>query len=290
MSDIIVTPLLERDGIKIGGYRKDLENEQWLAATAQPFYKFSYGAINPANLGDPLGLVDAIRIEDQSQLNSCAGNSVTSIAESCLFLEGGIRDIQLSRMWAYIKGQAKSGIRGDNGATLEGCLKACSEGIPEERFAPYTNSYYTQFSEAARADTVNRKIKSWAAVAELMSVYEGLATGAGGIYLGIACTDVIFNCKGIIEDWNEYSTGCHAMCVLDWSKRRVQGGLYAGWPYLKLFNSWKKSWGDNGTADVHPAAMLKMIRGRLSSVYFVSEMEFIKPRFDWKDANKRWAA
>ena len=266
----------------IGGYRQDLEDYEFLRDNAQYSDQFCFGDIDPRSLGKPMGLSKIIRKEDQSQMNSCAGNSGSTIFEAGLYHQSKHTILlQLSRMWAYIKGQEKSGIRGDNGATLAGVLQALSEGCPLEEFAPYTNEYYTHFSREAIEDAPKRKIKSWAEVKTVQEVYEGLAKRVGGLYLGIPWTGECSNPNnGRIDYYRGMRVGGHAICVLDWCEETAKDGR----PYLDLFNSHSKRYGIDGNAHVHPDALQQMLDCPLTTAFFVSDMEFIAPRFKLKDS------
>ena len=260
-----------------GGYRQDLEDYEYLKANAQSSSQYCFGDIDPRLLGKPMGLTNVIRKENQSQMNSCAGNSGSTIFEAGLYHQSNHTIlIQLSRMWAYVKGQEKAGISGDNGATLAGVLQALKEGCPLEELAPYTNSYYTHFSKQAEEDAPSRKVKSWSPVTTVQEVYEGLAKRIGGLYLGIPWTGECNNPNnGRIDYYRPARVGGHAICILDWCEEKSKDGR----PYLDLFNSWGKSYGIDGNAHVHPDALQQMLDCQLTTAYFVSDMEFITPRF-----------
>lgn len=270
------------------GYLIEEENHEYLQAVSQPANTYSSGDFDPSQLGDAIGMIDVLHVEDQQQLSSCAGNSSTTILEECLFFQGGIKGIQLSRMFAYINGQHKCGINGDRGATLEGVIKGFKDdGCPEEKFMPYTGEYYTDIPSEARNDASNRKLEGSSQITDIAQIYEGLAKRIGGTFIGIPCTQEIFNsgADGILENYFPARAGGHAMAFVDWCPDVRDS---RGWPYLLLANSWGIRYGYRGYRKVSPRAANAMLQCQLSTMYLLSDMKFIKPRYDWK--SQKWAA
>jgi hypothetical protein len=272
------------------GYRRDLEDFVGLAAGAQAQDTFICGDIDPKQLGSPMGLIDVIKGENQGQMNSCAGNSGSSILEACLWHQsGGTVHTQLSRMFAYVNGQRHCGINGDSGATLKGVIDGFqAEGCPKEEFAPYTGQYYTRFGQEAQADARNQKLKSYMAVTDVEQVYEGLAKKIGGLYLGINWVPEARNPEagGYIHSFRSQGGrgGYHAVCMLDWCEEKDN----EGYPYLRLFNSHGSNYGDRGTSKWSRKATQQCVTSNDTTCFFLSEMDFIRPRFDYK--NTRWTA
>lgn len=270
------------------GYLIEEENHEYLQATAQPANTYSSGDFDPSLLDDPIGMIDILHVEDQAQLSSCAGNSSTTLLEEGLFFQGGIKDIQLSRMFAYINGQHKCGISGDRGATLEGVLKGFQlDGCPEEKFMPYTGQYYTSIPDEAKTDASQRKLLGSSQITDIRQIYEGLAKRIGGTFIGIPCTDEIFNSPpdGILENYFPARAGGHAMAFVDWCKDERDS---RGWPYLLLANSWGKRYGYRGYRKVSPRAAQAMMHCQSSTMYLLTDMQFIKPRYNWR--SQEWAA
>jgi hypothetical protein len=85
---------------------------------------------------------ELVKIEDQGQIGSCQGQSLTTCAEICYFLATG-RTIQFSRMAAYILSQKFDGLIGrDVGSTLSGGQKVATQhGFCLEPEWPYPSSY-----------------------------------------------------------------------------------------------------------------------------------------------------
>lgn len=267
------------------GYNIYEENHAVLQAGAQSASQFTFGTVDPTSM-KPNGLIDVVTIENQQHENACAGHAITTDAEVCLYLQsGGVVKPQLSRQFAYVNGQKANNITGDNGACLEGCLQSGRDvGFCLEELAPYTGQYYTQFSKEAYADAKSRTLKSYAAIAALQEAYECIARRVGAIFLGIPCTDEIFNSpsNGLLEFYNPSRTGGHALAIVDICDEKDDKGM----PYFLLANSWGTQYGFRGFRKVRPSAFLSMLRCSYTSCYAVSEMSFLKPRYDWE--SQKW--
>lgn len=271
------------------GYLIDQENRERLRAGSQSNSQFSFGNIDPRDLGKPMGLIDVLNVEDQEQLNSCAGNSITTVAETCLWHQSNGRvKPQLSRMFAYVNGQRVDNINGDNGALLEGCIESIkTNGCPEERFAPYTGQYYTGFTEEAYQNARNFRLLSYAPIDNLQNTYEALARRVGAIYLGIPCTEEYFNSPpdGKLDYYYpKRGDGGHAICIVDWCDEVDENGF----PYLLSPGSWGKKYGYKGYRKFKPSALTTMLQHPSTSCYVLSDMQFTTPRYDWH--SQKWLA
>ena len=272
------------------GYRRDLEDVDGLRENAQAAGSFYCGDIDPKALGKPIGMINVLRQENQGHMNSCGGNALTTICEGAMWHQsGGQVNVQLSRQFAYVNGQRYCNLSGDCGVQLKGALTGFQkDGCPLESSAPYTGVYYTQFSAAARAEAQNYKLAAYLPITDVDQVYEILAKRIGGIYAGINWTDECRNPKpgGFIDhfqenapDWRgEIPGGFHAIAFMDWCEEKDS----EGYPRLELFNSHGPQYGDRGTSKWSRAAFASMLKAPNSIVYGVSDMSFIKPRFDFK--------
>lgn len=271
------------------GYRRDLEDLVSLEEGAKPSSELLYGDTDPRNLGKPIGVQDWMKIENQVRLNSCAGNSVTSIAEACVYYAtGGQCTEHLSRMFAYINGQKFSNIQGDSGATLWGVMEGLKkDGLCLESLAPYTGSYYTQFKREAHEEAKKRLLQSWVTVTSVAQVYEGLAKRIGGLFLGSQWTPNRSNlpADNTVRSFQEQrGCGYHATCILDWCEEKDDNGL----PLLREFNSHSEAYGDKGTAKWTEKALQQCFAFPNTTAFFISDMEIIKPRFDYSKA--KWTS
>lgn len=269
------------------GYNIYDENHAKLLSTAQSASQFTFGNIDPRTI-QPLHMENVLHVEDQMTLSSCEGNSLTTVIETCLWHQSEHSvNVQLSRMFAYIESQKKCGISGDSGATLEGGLAAGKDvGFCLESLAPYTGQYFTQFSKECYDDAQSRKLLSHAPIRQLQEAYEGLARRVGAIFLGIPCTDEIFNADsgGRLEHYTPQRCGGHALAIVDVCDDKDENG----YPYLLLANSWGTKYGWRGYRKIKPSAFVSMLNCQLTSCYLISEMQFLKPRYDWN--SKLWAA
>lgn len=267
------------------GYRRDLEDMDELLAGAQAADTFLVGDIDPKALGVPMGMIDVIRLENQARINSCSGNSATSVLEACVYHQSqGQVSVQLSRMWAYVKGQAKNHIVGDRGATLGGVVAALREGCCVEELAPYTGAYYTQFPREAYDRAPDYKLATYSQITDVDQVYEGLANRIGGAYFGAAWCGEFRNPRpgGLVNRFHEDpGVGFHATCMLDWCEELDE----KGYPRLRLFNSHGSGYGDRGTSLWSRDAVNDMIHAPNTTAFFLSDMNFIKPRFNFKKAH-----
>lgn len=262
------------------------EAEDWAAMTAgaQNASQFMVNDFDPAKLGASLGVCERLKVENQGNENSCAGHAITTVCESDILLASDFTvDLQLSRAFAYAEGQRKCGLIGaDQGCAISGVVQAANEvGICLESSAPYTGNYYTRFTQAAYTEAKTHTLKSYIPITSLEQIYLFLAQRNGGAILGInwnnACRSLVNNC---IVNWRDQGTagGLHAVPIVDWCDKRRDK---RNWPFLKLPNSWDKSYGDNGVAYVEPASLEAMIKSSMFAGYLVSGMSFIRPRVDW---------
>lgn len=269
------------------GYRVDLEDREELFANAQPRSTIYCGDVDIKNLGAAMHSERVVRLENQGPRNSCAGVSVTTVAEWGLFLESFAQiNVQLSRQFGYANGQKYAGIGGDSGCSLGGCIKGGqTDGFPREEIAPYGNSYYTRFSQEAYKDAANYKIGAYVQITCADDIYKYLAARMGGAYLGFAWCGQFMNPLpgGLVNEYYENSrNGFHAVCVLDWCDAEDTPEYLddEGYPRLKLHNSHGPQYGDKGLSYWSRRAMDQAIKSPNSTAYFVTAMAYAQPRFD----------
>jgi len=273
------------------GYRVDLENREELYNSAQPRSTVFCGDVDPKKMGPSMKSQKILRRENQARMNSCAGNSITTLAEWGLYLQSfGQINEQLSRQFGYVNGQKYAGIGGDNGCTLYGCLQGGQrDGFPRETFAPYTGQYYTRFSQEAYKDAANYKVGAYIPIHDVDDIYEWLAKRMGGAYFGMAWAGQFRNPLpgGLVDEfWDGDSQGNHAVCVPDWCDAEDTPHYLdsEGYPRLKLHNSHGTQYGDDGMSYWSRRAMQQALKARDTVAYFITTMEFAKPRFDMKKA------
>lgn len=270
---------------ELGGYRRDLEPIEELLAGAQVADSALFGGIDPKGLGAPMGMKNVIKLENQYQESSCTGNSCTTVLEGCVYHQsGGQVKVQLSRQFAYVNGQRYSRITGDRGATLKGVADgAKNEGVPLEEYAPYTGNYYTQFKKEAYDNAGAYRLKSYVPIRTVDELYEGLYQRLGGAFFGMAWCGQFKNPEagGHVDSFRETVNAFHAVAFMDWSEEKDS----EGYPRLELFNSHGPNYGDKGISKWSRKAVQLALDSPGTVAFFLSETDFIKPRFDFKKAH-----
>lgn len=267
---------------KLTGYwLGDEENRDELIATASPVPELLYSA--PEEV-DPRKLFPSHRwVENQLQIGSCGGNANANIVEFCLGVATGEEPVHLSRMMAYVAAQQVSGIRGDRGSTIAANVKIAHErGLCEETLWAYPPAYtatppvpWATIWENAKQYRIARH----AVLRSYQQVFDWIASGTGGVNIGIrwGVPDA-----PVIESHRE-SGGGHAVALLGYTRRKDRNGRN----YLLLLNSWGTRWGNNGWAEVAPAAIEQMFRSRYTVMIGMTDMIDIKPRR--VDFTKLWS-
>ena len=238
------------------GYPLQLEKRERLAKLVQPFpsllRQFSLADI-PAQM-DPR---DWMRIENQRSLGSCQGHAQSSVGELCFHLATG-EVTQFSPLFAYYATQQIDGLAGrDVGSTISGGLDCASRfGFCPLAIMPYPDPprYAWQLPPAAIHAAAAFRIASHTTIASYDDAFRFLATGQGGIEIGLAWSDVLSQSTGIIERFVP-GWGGHAVCLLGYSSRQDKQGRR----YLWLANSWSETWGNHGWAEVAPSAVQQML-------------------------------
>lgn len=230
-----------------------------------------------------------IKVENQKNLGSCAGHSLSSILEWIYAITTGGDLIQLSRAMAYFATQEIDGIRGDNGSTIMGGVKlAKTKGVCREQLWPYPTKYdnrWPQNRDAVLEDAAKFKIASETRI----TTYEGfrtfLGSGQGGIHTGIAWGDSM---NRAVVDRFVPGSGGHSICGLCLSERVDSKGE----PYAFIQNSWSESFGNGGWQEWSPTAIRQMLQHRDTVFVGISDMPEAKPREwtlkDTEDTVKWW--
>ena len=233
-----------------------------------------------------------IRIENQKNMGSCAGHSLSSNLEWVYCLSSGGKVIQLSRMAGYILAQDEDGIRTDAGSTIAGGVKvALNTGLPLESLWPYPQSYTRQKpNNGWKENALNHRVARASRITTWEQWRTWLGSGQGGIYTGISWGSSMN--KAVIETFTPGGGG-HSVAALCLSERKDR----AGEPYSWIANSWSESFGSReypGWQEWSPTAVKQMLQHRYTSFIGLSEMPTVKPR-EWtlEDVKKQvkwWAA
>lgn len=242
------------------GYRPDLEDIDFLEAVSDPlpamFDQFYSGSMDSPEEIDPRPWH---QIEDQAEMGSCQGHALTSVCEMSFHIATE-QVTQFSPMFGYLSSQKLDNLLGsDNGSTLSGGRKAAMEfgSCPLEVF-PYPRPvrYSAEFAPGCWEAAEPYKIQSSSICRGYDDVFKFLASGQGGVEIGIMWGDGLEpDREGVIERYQP-GNGGHAICFLGYSRRQDDKGRN----YLWLANSWSPRWGNRGWAEVSPRACDEMAR------------------------------
>lgn len=220
-----------------------------------------------------------LQVEDQFQIGSCQGQSITDCGEFAhAFATGEV--VQISRMYAYIASQIESGIRGDSGSTLEGGGKAFQKGFPLEKDAPYSNSYpgYGFVTSERKAKAVY-KLKSHTQMQSAEQCKQFIGSQIGIVQIGIAWGPWMEpDANGCIGSFRPGRGGGHALVFCGYVPDADVGQSSGSGYWFLMKNSWSKRWGKGGYAYVSPRAVDQMISHQWTSMYGRSDMDSPRPR------------
>lgn len=207
-----------------------------------------------------------IKTENQYQMGSCQGNSVTTVVER-VNNRTGQPTPQLSRLYAYLASQRESNLLyRDQGSTISaGCKLAVEKGFPTESLIPYVRSYPNRsaINEVLRkGDASSEKymtFEAWKVPSDPEKIRHFLAAG-GGINIGILWPGIPRS--RVIESFSR-GRGGHAVAIL---------GYKPG--YFRFVNSH----GD-GEFLVSDRALMQMLAHSWTAAIGLTGSE--DPVFDW---------
>lgn len=260
--------------LRYNGWRYDVEPPA-LHATAVPF-RLTGAFAAP----DEIDHRSWLSIEDQGNQGSCSGHALSSSLEVCNYYDAQGQVLQLSRQFAYIMAQTVDGLVGkDEGATIYGSVEGAKRhGICREELFPYTGTYHTDVPRAATEEAAQHKLLKHVVLKNYDDVFRWLASGVGAVTIGIMIRESWLNAKAVIDTQTGRIVGGHAMAVLGYSKRQDT----AGRNYLLLANSWGRSWGGAGWAEINPRLFDQWGADRNAEMIGVTDLEEFIPRaVDW---------
>lgn len=257
--------------VMLSGYLIDQEHREELQQTSIPLMLPRFTA--PPEI-DPRGWH---RIEDQQSMGSCQGHALSSVCEYT-HLVATKQPRQFSPLFAYYASQKRDGLLGrDVGSTIAGGLAAAKDdGSCPDEIMPYRLPYTGRFAAGAYEAARGFLIKRHSVCRNYADVYNFLASGQGGVEIGIRWPDEWMNCSGVLERYSPgMSGGGHAVCFLGYSGSRKDS---QGRPYLWLANSWGTRWGQGGWALVSPAAVDQMAQHPDTAMVGMSDMAVARVR------------
>jgi len=261
----------------VGGYLIGEEDRKFLAATsATPRYS-SFGNL-PERVDPRKHLLwdqGLLQVEQQGNIGSCQGSSLSENAEFCYALVTG-KVLQFSKMFAYIESQKPNNIRTDSGSTLAGGTKAAKDiGFCPESIAPYPSRYpgWSWVTTAMQAEAKKYKLQSHTEIKAEADVKAYIGSGLGIVQIGISWNSSMTpDANGLIRKWTSGGGGGHAVVYCgyltdaDVGQRSTKGYWYI------LKNSWGTRWGKNGFAYVAPTVIAEQLQHQWSVFIGRSDM------------------
>lgn len=245
------------------GWRPDLEDSAFLAWATAPVFSI------PSNFqaAPALSFRGILKVENQGDMNSCTGHGGSTGFESLIYqLNGGF--IQMSRMYCYLTGQRMSGIRGDNGATITGCVKGMVNGLCTEDVFPYPSRYSNFIPTSAVQQAKSHTILGHQKLYNYEEMWQWVSTGKGPIIVGFPWYDRVAGSKGIIDESSLAGSnpGGHCICIAGYTGESAYGAKM-----LDSINSHGRSSGDNGHFQWTNKALNKMAAMRDRRGNYVAE-------------------
>jgi len=229
--------------IPFTGYVPENEPRELLAAQCidYDFTKF----VCSGDIPDTRNIKGMMRRDDQFRMNSCAGFGLTNAVEIGWWLKTG-DNRQFNALWTYRLGQARDGIRGDNGATIHNVVvSGKSDGLLPEDFEndkkpdqPYVQKYDYRFPEICKAIAKERRVGYSVQLKSFDAMLNFLQAGQGAIVIGGPWGNWRPDSRGICRQFRGGGGG-HARAYVDWI-------TIDGETMLVEANSHFDTYGDNG--------------------------------------------
>ncbi len=184
--------------------------------------------------------------EDQWRMNACAGFGMIHASATAFWLATGTWRT-FNPHWTYRKGQARDGIRGDNGATIhnvvvsgkqDGLLVQDIENDGRKEFAFPRDQYNFQYPGEAAAIAKQRCVGYSVELRSFEAMLKFLMAGQGGIVIGGPWGNWRPDSKGYCHEYHGGGGG-HARARVDWMKKNGK------W-WLVDPNSHFETFGDDG--------------------------------------------
>jgi len=273
----------------IGGYAMELENKAALNSMCVEAPVLMMGDL-PTRVDIRKSILSQLgwmQMENQGQIGSCQGQSLTECLEYCYAIVNPSQVMQYSRMYAYLASQMENNIRTDSGSTLGGGTRAAKKGICQESIAPYPNRYpgWSWITDTMRRDAVNHRLQSVVEMKSAEHIKQFIGSGIGIVQIGISWgNEMTPDSRGCITSFSGRGGGGHAVVFAGYVPDDDVGvKSSAGW-WLLLKNSWGSRWGLGGYAYVDPRAVDQMLRHQFTSMYGRSDLETPRVRplpVDW---------
>lgn len=261
------------------GWRTDKEDSAYLRDDATAV-RFSLGEFAAPPIVDPR---DWLQVENQGSVGACAGFARTTAMELAVKWATG-QVVQFSTMFSYLTAQKEDGLIGrDQGSSITGNMRAARKyGNCFEATFPFPGRYTTKIPQAAIDEGTEHQLRAHAYCSNYDDVFRFIAGLLGGVQIGVPWNNSWTpDASGRIERVSLNSRGGgHSVAFVGYTATRDSDGRQ----YLIVANSWSKSWGAGGFAEVAPSVVdaIGAARGRTEMIGLSDLEGFDEPRpTDW---------
>lgn len=227
------------------GWERDEEDFGFLRGRSQ----IRLAATAPTDFVPPkvMSFRSILKTENQGPIGSCVGHGGSSGMEQLVYSASG-QKVQLSRMFCYLNAQKMTGIRGDRGATISGCVQALMTiGICEESVMPYPNPvrYAATIPTSATAAAAKCKILGHKDLNSPEEIWDWISTNQGPVIYGMEWYDNVARARTPIitsDMLKGPSAGGHCRLMAGYSGELGPDGK----PLIDDLNSHGLSFGEGG--------------------------------------------
>ena len=187
-----------------------------------------------------------LHVESQGNMSSCVGHGGSSGLEALQYIANRGR-VQMSRMAMYLLAQRVSGIKGDRGATIAGCVQAMIDtGCCEEAEFPYPPQYVRDVPPAVIQQASRHKILGHQKLNTYRDVFDWISQGKGPVIFGMTWWERVANSRGLVtpNDLRGRTLGAHCKVFAGYSGEKDEDGEYL----IDDLNSHGTGWGEGGWA------------------------------------------
>ncbi len=170
-------------------------------------------------------------LPNQGRQGSCAGHALSNCFQVALVQQYGIHTL-FSRAAAYYTAQRYDGIKGDRGATLNGCQKVAESGLCLETEWAYPSSYNNSIPESSKGN-MNFTMSGSRRVTDADLAWDLLMAGVP-IQTGVAWNSSF---EQVVCD--NYRSGGGGHSTMLFGIDEASGDAWNN-------NSWGSGWGNNG--------------------------------------------
>lgn len=244
--------------------------DEWFRNFRTPSETFAYP--------ESVNALDWIETENQGQIGTCAGHGGTTVGEGVFALAAGGKAPTFSPWAHFWLAQKRDGIRGDNGATIAGCIWVGENigYVPKSHCPPYPKSYRHGWvvTDEMREAAAPWKLKKHIDVRGYEASLRFLKNGQGFIHHGSRWTRAMDGPGDKIHDFhgpqrNDQHGGGHSVCIVGWSALLCP---CCQKNYLIVHNSWTRQWGNDGAKYMCAKAYDDMSADRLTVLQGLSDI------------------